>query len=391
MDEYANIMAEDSEIQEPIVPVDPTEQTPTPIEEITKGEIQGETIKVEAPIDSDGTNPDETGTIYVPGGYGISTDSPNDINDGIVITNANNSKQFVWIPVGEEELGEMYVEAPGTELSKVDGMETKTTDVYSKLRDSSDGTIIDTNKYKPGSTSLREPDILTDTSSGDASTESGYGVNLIKEVFGEELGVASETDTNTILNAFSQMLIDEYEETYASIKKYGGFYIGRYEISGSVESPTLKQGGTVLVNENWYALKKACNNIENSEYAKSEMIYGNQWDRVLNWLVETGAKKEEEVYSDSSSWGNYRESTGDAATNAGSLQTSGKNEAWQANNIYDLAGNALDWTQEAGSPNLRVNRGGFCYNFGYFLPASYRYDNDSSVITSARPALYVGL
>ena len=158
------------------------------------------------------------------------------------------------------------------------------------------------------------------------------------------------------------MLVDEYNETYESIKKYGGFYIGRYEISGSVESPTVVQGGTVLTAAadfagNWYNLKKACNNVVNNEKVKSEMIYGNQWDRVLNWLVDTGAKEQEEVYSNSSSWGNYKDSTGAAATDSGSKQTSGKNEAWQANNIYDLAGNYREWTQEALSTNVRVSRG----------------------------------
>ena len=87
------------------------------------------------------------------------------------------------------------------------------------------------------------------------------------------------------------------------------------------------------------------------------MIYGNQWDRVLNWLVETGAKEQDEVYSNSSSWGNYNDSTGEAATDSGRTQTSGKNEAWQANNIYDLAGNYEEWTQEARLTDGRVYRG----------------------------------
>ena len=135
MEQYANIMADEQTPTVPEEPIDPTEQEPTPIEEVTKGEIQDDTTKVEAPIDSDGDTPDETGTIYIPGGFGIDEESPNDINDGIVISNVDDTKQFVWIPVSEEELGEMYVEAPGTVLSSVSGMDTVTTDVYSKLRD----------------------------------------------------------------------------------------------------------------------------------------------------------------------------------------------------------------------------------------------------------------
>ena len=338
--------------EEPEEPVEPG----TPIEEITKGEIQDDTTKVEAPIDSDGTNPDETGTIYIPGGFGIDEESPNDINDGIVISNEEDTKQFVWIPVSEEELEEMYVEMPGTALSSVSGMDTVTTDVYSKLRDEDTGEIMDTNTYKPGTEEYCEPDILANTDNGDANADN---LATIKSVFATELGeygINSGSSDAQVLNAWAQMLVDEYNETYQSIKKYGGFYIGRYEISGSVESPTVVQGGTVLTADdesagNWYNLKKACNNVVNNDKVKSEMIYGNQWDRVLNWLVETGAKEQDEVYSNSSSWGNYSEDY------SGTPQAAGSNPAWQANNIYDLAGNYFDWTQEANNTYDRVRRG----------------------------------
>ena len=190
-----------------------------------------------------------------------------------------------------------------------------------------------------------------------------------------EYGISSSSSDVQVLNAWAQMLVDEYNETYQSVKKYGGFYIGRYEISGSVKSPTVVQGGTVLTADsssagNWYNLKKACNNVVNNDKVKSEMIYGNQWDRVMDWLVETGAKEQDEVNSNSSSWGNYDDSTGAAATDSGSPQTSGKNEAWQANNIYDLAGNYCEWTQEAHSANIRIHRGRLLRQFR-FLQSSF--------------------
>ena len=374
MEQFNEIMSGEGETtpEEPEEPIDPTEQEPTPIEEVTKGEIQDDTTKVEAPIDSDGDAPSETGTIYIPGGFGIDEESPNDINDGIVISNVDDTKQFVWIPVSEEELGEMYVEAPGTVLSSALEMDTVTTDVYSKLRDETNNgnSFYDTNTYKPGTTMYREPDILTSTSSGDAKADN---LATIKSVFATELGeygINSGSSDAQVLNAWAQMLVDEYNETYQSVKKYGGFYIGRYEISGSVESPTVVKGGTVLnasVAGNWYNLKKACNNVVKNEYVKSEMIYGNQWDRVLNWLVETGAKEQDEVYSNSNSWGNYSDSTGEAATDSGSPQTSRKNEAWQANNIYDLAGNYIEWTQEASYAGNRILRGRFLRQFRFQL------------------------
>ena len=130
------------------------------------------------------------------------------------------------------------------------------------------------------------------------------------------------------------------------------------------------------------------------------MINGTQWDRVLEWLVETEEKSSAEVYSDSSTWGNYSNynssvTSDKQVTDAGTkVFESGSSEYWKANNIYDLAGNAWDWTQEANYANIRVTRGGYFSYSGSSDPVSFRdYNNPyrSYSYFSARPALYVGL
>ena len=338
---------------------DPTEQTPTPIEEITKGEIFEETTKVEDVTDD---------TFYVPGGFGIDEESPDEIDEGIVISNADDTKQFVWIPVADYTT--MYQEAAGTKLT---GVET-TTDVYSKLRAREE----DQGDYTagiPNSIYSREPDLLNQ-------------YDKEEQYYKDILGYNSTTE---MVEAF----VEEYEATYNSIKKYKGFYIGRYELTGSVENPTVQKNQTVLssdIAENWYYLKKACTNVVSSEHAQTTMIYGNQWDETMSWLVATGDKTEQQVNENSADWGNYNNSTGTAATNSGSPQVSGKNEAWKANNIYDLAGNYLEWTQEAYSNFIRVCRGGYYEFTSSIHPASSRYGHipDSSKYHPAtRPALYI--
>lgn len=85
----------------------------------------------------------------------------------------------------------------------------------------------------------------------------------------------------------------------------------------------------------------------------------------MSWLVRSGAKTEEEVNTDSRSWGNYSDSTGEATTNSGTKQNTGSSEAWKANNIYDLAGNCYEWTQEAYDANSRIERGWLLQPFGF--------------------------
>ena len=73
-------------------------------------------------------------------------------------------------------------------------------------------------------------------------------------------------------------------------------------------------------------------------HVQSHMIYGNQWDEVIDWLIDTKEKTDSEVNEKSDTWGNYNNSSGDAAVEgAGAPQDSGHSDAWSANNIYDLA------------------------------------------------------
>ena len=304
-----------SSTDEPEGPIDSTEQVATPITGVTKGEVFSETTKVS----------DASGDIlYVPGEFGIATDSPNEIEDGIVITNADNTKQFVWIPVNDESLANMYNTTGGEK--QLLGVST-TTSIYSNLRQRSGESYTITT---PGSTSgIREPDVLSSY-----DTDSQYHNTI--------LGYAST-------KAMADAMVEEYNATYQSIAKYDGFYIGRYEITGSVASPTVQKDGTVITSQNWYNLKKACTNVVSTQYAQSTMIYGNQWDEVMSWLISTGDKTESQVNTNSAGWGNYNSGT--------SPKTAGYSESWKANNIYDLAGNCWEWIQEASYTVGRVVRG----------------------------------
>ena len=281
-------------------------------------------------------------TMWIPGGFGIASDSATDIDDGVVITDGTN--EFVWIPVSDTDLAEMYSTttpetAEDTTLSKSSlGEATTTTKIYSKLRVSSADSIGYT-AGAPGSTNAREPDILTSTSSGDASTTASRGINLLIS----ELGY--EGDSTTVLKNFAQDMVDEYLAVFNSIKEYDGFYIGRYELTGTAENPTVKRHQPVLTAattsaNSWYGLKEACNRVVTGEDkdAQSYMIYGNQWDEVMDWLVDTQARTDGEVNTNSNTWGNYSNSSGAAAVEGyGSPQNSGHSDAWSANNIYDLA------------------------------------------------------
>ena len=129
--------------------------------------------------------------VPVPKGFTASIiDGEKSVNDGFVIKQGDNGaattgvNEFVWIPVDEESLEEMYnTSVPGTVLSKSTlNEETTTTDVYSNLRiRNTDSSVFIAGK--PGTVNSREPDIIPDTEFGDVAIGYDYaGIEPIKNV-----------------------------------------------------------------------------------------------------------------------------------------------------------------------------------------------------------------
>ena len=188
---------------------------------------------------------------------------------------------------------------------------------------------------------------------------------------------------------FLKEMQDEFNETIKSIQKYGGFWIGRYETGNlKTEIPVVQRMNTSINNQNWYTAYMLIQLMNANEKVKTSMIFGCLWDETLQWLVDSGNKTYADM-NDSTSWGNYYNSTfeykktsGDTSTksvSSGTIIPSGSTEYSKANNIYDMAGNVYDWTLEGYGSNYRRYRGGsYSYN-GSGYPASGRVSSSPDV------------
>ena len=202
-------------------------------------------------------------------------------------------------------------------------------------------------------------------------------------------------DTSTSSAYWEDTTTQEYQDMLASVEHYKGFYIGRYEASqGENDIAQSKRNTSPWIWVSQTTAITAC--TSNTTTANMHLMYGVEWDSVLNWLKEnatissstTGVTKTmniDDIQTNSSSWGNYNNSTEDAATGSGDLQNTGYSEYWKANNIYDLAGNVWEWTQEKYSTGtVRAHRGG-SYNYdGDYVPAAYRSSDESGTDSSLR-------
>ena len=200
----------------------------------------------------------------------------------------------------------------------------------------------------------------------------------------------SETDKQN--KYWDDSTTQEYQDMLASVEHYKGFYIGRYEASqGENDIAQSKRNVSPWTVVPQTTAITACES--NTTTANMHLMYGIEWDSVLNWLKdnatisspnagETKTMNITDIQTNSSSWGNYSNSTGDAASEPWeqyTRQNTGASEYWKANNIYDLAGNVTEWTQEKYSTGTnRALRGGVYNRDGDDRPAASRNDNFES-------------
>ena len=292
-------------------------------------------------------------------GDGSSAPTQDSVDHGLVIKDDSNN-EWVWIPVPDVTVMCNIANETEKKLCGTSGEKAVKTKLYSKSE-----IITGEKRTMPGTSaysgSYREPDLVAD-----------FDAN--EEYYKTILGFDSK-------EKMAEAFVSDYNEMIESIKTYGGFYIGRYELS---EAGVQKNQPT-LTKKNWYNLYNACKDtkLQASDKVKTDMIWGCQWDVTCNFIANKGEQKS---ITNSSSWGNYYNTSVKADDGATEIKASGTSSALNtgittftmANNIYDLAGNCWEWTQEAETTDCRVSRGGL-YDF-----------NGSNDPVSVRGSLYPG-
>ena len=195
-------------------------------------------------------------------------------------------------------------------------------------------------------------------------------------------------------------IADQITELTKSIYKYGGFYIGRYEAGSTTErTKSSSQTAEFVVQQdkypyNWVMWGKSmsdvsegavylCNNLyssTNTNYGATSMLCtGASWDSMLDFIKDSSHS-----VTDSTTWGNYLNSETytinrgkyaiySSSTGFGNFQdvvnkyskekntyillTTGATERNSSKNIYDVAGNCIEWTTEFDSAGNRLRRG----------------------------------
>ena len=326
------------------------------------GTINGQDPNINNPLIPKGYTPIDAGDAKW--GDGSSSPAQSSVDNGLVIKD-DNDNEWVWVPIEASVLSSMYTTSKKENGETISGDVGVATNLYTKS--TTIGKTGDTktlSRSTPNTTSYREPDLIVGSDSASYDKNESY----YKTILG--------FDTP---KAMAEAFTADYANMITSIQKYGGFYIGRYELSNE----GVQKGKATLTDTNWYNLYKKCTTLNASDKVESKMIWGIQWDLACDFISKKGEQKS---IINSTAWGNYSNSTGYAAVmdgetkKYGSKQVTGYSEYWKANNIYDLAGNCTEWTQEANDTNYRASRGDDC---NYNGPASSRDVSNAIIYNNA--------
>ena len=209
-----------------------------------------------------------------------------------------------------------------------------------------------------------------------------------------------------------------YNKMKASVEKYGGFYIARYE-SGlpegkttsnvtSNDSPVTRKEANVWNREAWGRSPSEPGTtgvvfISQNIYPESEnfdvvstLCYGVQWDATMEFMKDvSNPNAPGKKYIENSikmGWHIDNYEVGNPEYKTGIDVDSEKSN--MVKNIYDMAGNVFEWTMETDGDTDAVVRGGFFDDDGDKKPASYRNNSyttwyNGDVRFGFRVALYL--
>ena len=339
--------------------------------ETAEGQLAGTPIKNPT---SYGTNPNAQATADGAGKYFAKPEGANYVTgtvDAGVVVNIKGS-EFVWVPVDDVVLDtNKDADLPKSSDAGTSGGKGKTyTPMAVQVGNDYKGILYEfsgsngylkygsNSNYQGDSSDYREPDIVSyDT--GDYKSE-----GITKDI-----------------------LTSEYNAMIASVLKYKGFYVARYEAGLDENKNIVFKDASVAGNNvttadasnsetsSWYGLyKKIKTFTTDSDKVVSSMIWGSQYDAMMNWMAKTG----KEVGT--------ADSTGEKRN---TYTVTGKNTKDVINNVYDLYGCHLEWTLEAYHSDNRADRGGYSDNLD--SPA-YRGDINPSLTYrdfSSRATLYI--
>ena len=190
----------------------------------------------------------------------------------------------------------------------------------------------------------------------------------------------SKTDTDNGINEeISKEIVAQINAEKESIKKYGGYYIGRYEVGKDNKTAVIKAEQEPYVNIKWSKAYELAKGIGGGEGATTYLCSSYSWDTAINFIQNTTGKNyATSIIGFNGNWKSQevKDSSGKVIKPVNTAQRLNTGLTTALCNIYDMGGNVGEFTTELnpGTSETVVLRGG---NNNNYDPAGGRWDGDS--------------
>lgn len=195
----------------------------------------------------------------------------------------------------------------------------------------------------------------------------------------------SKTDTDNGINEeISKEIVAQINAEKESIKKYGGYYIGRYEVGKDNKTAVIKAEQEPYVNIKWSKAYELAKGIGGGEGATTYLCSSYSWDTAINFIQNTTGKNyATSIIGFNGNWKSQevKDSSGKVIKPVNTAQRLNTGLTTALCNIYDMGGNVGEFTTELnpGTSETVVLRGG---NNNVDSPAGYRWDGSSGFASS---------
>lgn len=190
----------------------------------------------------------------------------------------------------------------------------------------------------------------------------------------------SKKDTDNGINEeISKEIVAQINAEKESIKKYGGYYIGRYEVGKDNKTAVIKAEQEPYVNIKWSKAYELAKGIGGGEGATTYLCSSYSWDTAINFIQNTTGKNyATSIIGFNGNWKSQevKDSSGKVIKPVNTAQRLNTGLTTALCNIYDMGGNVGEFTTELnpGTSETVVLRGG---NNNNNNPAGNRWDNNS--------------
>ena len=190
----------------------------------------------------------------------------------------------------------------------------------------------------------------------------------------------SKTDTDNGINEeISKEIVAQINAEKESIKKYGGYYIGRYEVGKDNKTAVIKAEQEPYVNIKWSKAYELAKGIGGGEGATTYLCSSYSWDTAINFIQNTTGKNyATSIIGFNGNWKSQevKDSSGKVIKPVNTAQRLNTGLTTALCNIYDMGGNVGEFTTELnpGTSETVVLRGGHYHNN---YPPGYRWDHGS--------------